>query len=140
MTKITKDEMMFFTNTNINIYIGFSDLSKDEYEQEKKRINYSIHNLHKHPTEREQASQNKKQKKLKKQATSIENEIDINEEIDIQLLSSPKHNVKQERKKPNTSIHDDSAYNDNDNNTNFFTLSTGIKIKCNSNLIKNIPT
>lgn len=144
MTKITKDEMMFFTNPDINIYIGFSDLSEDEYEQEKKRINYSTHNLHKHPTEREQVSQHKKQKKLKKQATSIENEIDINEELDIQLLSSPKHNVKQERKKPSTSLHDDSAtYNDNNNNndtTNFFTLSTGIKIKCNSNLIKNITT
>ena len=140
MTKITKDEMKFFTNPDINIYIGFSDLSEDEYEQEKKRINYSTHNLHKHPTEREQvSSQSKKQKKLKKQTTSIENEIDINEEIDIQLLSSPKHNVKQERKKPNTAIHDDSVYNDNDN-TNFFTLSTGIQIKCNSNLIKNITT
>ena len=146
MSKITKDEMMFFTNPDINIYIGFSDLSEDEYEQEKKRINYSMHSLHKHLNERE-LSQGKKHKKLKKQTTSIENEIDINEEIDIQLTSVSKHkkqneyleqNIKHERKKQNISLQDDNHINND--TSNFFTLSNGIKIKFKQNLLKNITT
>ena len=43
MSAITKEEYDKLPDTNIRVYVDFSDLSEEEYEAEKKKIFYTTH-------------------------------------------------------------------------------------------------
>ena len=146
MTKLSKDEMQLFTNSDINVYIGFSDLSEDEYEEEKKRI----HQLKLRPT-----SPNNKLP-IEDMISQDENNIlcDSNKEnTNIHLSKKCKSLRKQDnlkiKKENNTSTENININNKEINNSNenietpndngtYFTLSNGTKVNINRNLMLEI--
>lgn len=94
MSKLSKEEFSKFKNSEINVYIGFSDLSEDEYEYEKRRLFYEKDDK----KEKNKKEKYKKENDKKKLNKSIER-IPIKKEYDKKnnnLLS-------QKRKKENYS-------------------------------------
>ena len=90
MSKLSKEEFAKFKNTEINVYIGFSDLSEDEYEYEKRRLFYE---------KDDKKDKNKKEKYKKENDKKIHNKIIERVPIKKELDKKNNNLLSQKRKK-----------------------------------------
>ena len=94
MSKLSKEEFAKFKNTEINVYIGFSDLSEDEYEYEKRRLFYE---------KDDKKDKNKKEKFKKENDKKILNKSIERVPIKKELDKKNNNLLSQKRKKENYS-------------------------------------
>ena len=138
MTKLSKDEMQLFTDSDINVYIGFSDLSEDEYEEEKKRIHQLTHNI------KPILTNSKNELPTEEMKSQHENKIlydsnkeNTNVQISKKRKSLRKQNnlkIKKENNIPTENTNNKEIKHSNENieitndNGTYFTLSNGTKV------------